>query len=526
MTDRKISAKKCISAIVIFLFFLPATSWSLPREVTFFPGSAQVLETAKVKLLPEGTEQVKTLIILPGQADPDSLVVRTADNAKIRIDDINWRQVSRQNDEKIANLMKQLEKLKEARKNLQATIRGLDTQIQFWQLQTKAKLKTMADVHNMSAAIGKSIQKTYQDKLSKESELEKIEKQIKEAQDDLDRAAGRKETAWEVTVIFSGSRGSEATLTYTYSLAGCGWHPLYRLEAKPKDKQIIFTWEAEIWQSSGQDWNNVSINLATLKPPSSIAPAELTPWIIKPRPQFRRDGAMQKALKSAAAAELMEAPAPAPAEEAGIGARQVKQTTYSLWQIGRKNVPAGAKQKVKIEEELWPSEFTYMARPSQSSQVFLRAKVNLPEAKDIPSGSSLYIVDGAILGKRYFSLAGQEATIFFGIDPLVTARTQLISKKSGEKTFLQDKQTYTWDWRTDIQNSRNSPVRVLVEEPNPQPRDERIAVTLKYDPDPVEKTPSSLTWDMDISAGQKKSLFMTVRIEAPKNMDLDLGWRQ
>jgi hypothetical protein len=216
----------------------------------------------------------------------------------------------------------------------------------------------------------------------------------------------------------------------------------------------------------------------------------------------------------------------APTEEAFAGVKQVKQTTFSIWQIGKKNVPAGAKQKVKIEEELWPAEFTYMARPSQGSQVFLRAKVNFSEAKDIPSGSSLYTVDGAILGKRLFALAGQEATIFFGIDPLVTARTQLISKKSGEKTFLQDKQTYTWDWRTDIQNSRNSPVKVVVEEPNPQPRDERIAVTLKCDPDPTEKTSSSLTWDIDILAGQKKSLFMTVRIEAPKNMDLDLGWRQ
>ena len=462
--------------------------------------------------------------MLPGQADPDSLVVRIANDSTAKIDDINWRQVSRQNDEKIAILMRQLEKLKETRKNLQATVRGLDTQIQFWQLQTKAKLKTMADVYNMSAAIGKNIQKAYQDKLSREAELEKLDKEIKKAQDELDRAAGTKETAWEVTVILSGSHGSEATLTYIYSLAGCGWHPLYRLEAKPRDRQITFTWEAEIWQSSGQDWKNVSINLATLRPPSSVSPAELTPWIIKPRPQYRREGTMQKASRSAVAADQMEAAAPT--AEATVGARQVRETTYSLWQVGKKTVPAGAKQKVKIAEEIWPAEFTYLARPSQSSQVFLRAKVNLPEPKDIPPGSSLYVLDGAILGKRLFALAGQEATIFFGIDPLVTARTQLISKKSGEKTFLQDKQTYTWDWRTDIQNSRNAAVRILVEEPNPQPRDERIAVTLKCDPDPAEKTQSSLTWDMDISAGQKKSLFMTVRIEAPKNMDLDLGWRQ
>ena len=521
MTERRISAKKCMAAMVISLFFLPANSWAVPREVTFFPGSAQVLEVAKVKLSPEGTGQTKTLIILPGQADPDSLVVRIANDQKMRIDDINWRQVSRQNDEKIANLMKQLEKLKESRKNLQAMIRGLDTQIQFWQLQTKAKLKTVADVYNMSAAIGKSIQKAYQDKLSKESELEKVDKQIKEAQNDLDRAAGTKETAWEMTVILSGSRAPEAALTYTYSLAGCGWHPLYRLEAKPKDKEVIFTWEAEIWQSSGQDWNNVNVNLATLKPSSSISPPELPPWIIKPRTPLRREGVVQK--KSAAAADQIESLAPSP-EAAGV--REVRETTYSLWQIGKKTVPAGAKQKVKITEELWPAEFTHMARPSQGTQVFVRAKVNLPEAKDIPSGSALYVVDGAILGKRSFALAGQEATIFFGIDPLVTARTQLISKKSGEKTFLQDKQTYTWDWRTDIQNSRNSPVKVIMEEPNPQPRDERIQVTLKFDPDPAETTPSTLTWNMDVSAGQKKSILMTVKIEAPKSMNLDLGWRQ
>ncbi|MGZ6291149.1 MAG: mucoidy inhibitor MuiA family protein [Syntrophales bacterium] len=524
MTDRKISAKKCMAAVVIFLLFYPASSWSTPREVTLFPGSAQVLEVAEVKLLPEGTEQAKTLIILPGQADPDSLVVRIANDPKTRIDDINWRQASRQNDEKIAILLKQLETLKDTRKNLQATIRGLDTQIQFWQLQTKAKLKTMTDVYNMSAAIGKNIQKAYQDKLSREAELEKLDKEIKKAHDDIDRAAGTKETAWEVTVILVGSRASEATLTYTYTLAGCGWHPLYRLEAKPKDRQITFTWEAEIWQSSGQDWKNVSINLATLRPSSSVSPAELTPWIIKPRPQYRREGAMQKSSKSAASADQMAAMAPA--AEAAVGAQQVRETTYSIWQVGKKNVPAGAKQKVKIAEEIWPADFTYLARPSQSSQVFLRAKVNLPEPKDIPPGSSLYVVDGAILGKRPFTLAGQEAVIFFGIDPLVTARTQLVSKKSGEKTFLQDKQTYTWDWRMDIQNSRNAAVRVFVEEPNPQSRDDRIAVTLKYDPDPAEKTPLSLTWDMDIPAGQKKSLFMTVRIEAPKNMDLDLGWRQ
>jgi hypothetical protein len=88
-----------------------------------------------------------------------------------------------------------LEQRKNERKKLRALIRSLDAQIQFWQLQTKAKVKTIADAHNMAAAIGKNIKKAYQDKLSQESELEMLDKQITNLQDDLDRAAGKKETA-------------------------------------------------------------------------------------------------------------------------------------------------------------------------------------------------------------------------------------------------------------------------------------------------------------------------------------------
>ncbi len=522
MPDMKIFTKKCISAIIIFIFLSPACLWSAPREVTFFPDSAQVGDVVKVKVQADSNDSRKAILVLPGQADPDSFVFRLSKDSKIKIDDIAWRQIVRQDDEKIAEIRKQLDKLKDERKRLQSTIRALDTQIQFWQLQTKAKVKTIADAHNMSAAIGKNIQKSYQEKLSKESELEKLDKQIKERQESLDYAAGKKETAWEVIILLSGPRNSEETIHYSYSLAGCGWQPLYRLEANSRDKQITFTWEAEIWQSSGQDWNNVSTNLATLKPPPSVAPTDLPPWIIKPR-QISRYKAQKKAMKADVDEEGVGAVAPA--EALSPAPRQLRQNTYSLWQVGKKNIPAGLKQRVKIQDEIWPSEFTYLARPSQSSQVFVRATVKFAEPKEIPSGNGLFVIDGAILGKRDFMLAVQESTIFFGIDPLVTAKTQLLSKKSGEKTLLQNKQTYTWNWRIDIDNSKTSPVKILIEEPNPQPRDERISLSLKNEPDPVEQTPSSRIWNLDVPAGQKKSIFTSVRIEAPKNMILDLGWR-
>jgi len=111
------------------------------------------------------------------------------------------------------------------------------------------------------------------------------------------------------------------------------------------------------------------------------------------------------------------------------------------------------------------------------------------------------------------------------VDPLVTAHLLLVSKKSGGKTFLENKQTYKWDWRIDVRNTRTSPVRVRIEDPCPQPRDERIKLFLQHEPPPSEQDPATLIWSFDLPAGQKKSILTAISLTAPGDMNLDLGWR-
>jgi hypothetical protein len=161
-----------------------------------------------------------------------------------------------------------------------------------------------------------------------------------------------------------------------------------------------------------------------------------------------------------------------------------------------------------------------------SPQAFVRASIRLPEAKEVPPGNATFMIDGAMIGKRQFSLVGKDTALFFGLDRLVTAKRTLLSKKSGEKGILTDRQTFAWDWRIDIMNSREESARVMIEEANPQPRDERIKLTLKHDPEPSEKTPSLLIWNIEVAAGQNKAILSSVRLEAPGDMNLDLGWQQ
>ena len=171
-----------------------------------------------------------------------------------------------------------------------------------------------------------------------------------------------------------------------------------------------------------------------------------------------------------------------------------------------------------------PMEFIHLARPAQSEQAFVRTRV-LCQDKKSPR-AQFFSVDGALVGKRPFSITGREAAVYFGADPLIKATSLLLAKSSGEKTLFADKQTYRWEWRLEITNGRNYPVGVRIEEPLPQSRDEKIQLSLKSDPEPQEKTESLMIWTLDVPAGGKKNIVSTVALDAPKNLPLDLGWRR
>jgi uncharacterized protein (TIGR02231 family) len=511
-----------IMGICLFVFLCAASVWAEPTEVVLYPNSAKITEVKKVRLIPEGI-QLKAVLYLHFQADPDFLSVSLPQDSPLKIMDQTWREISRQDEEKVKNLLKQIQTLKGERSALQAWVQSLDTQIEFWRSQSKGKTKTVTDAVNMASVIGKNIKRVYLDKTTQTSEIDKLSKRIAELEEQLNKIAGQKENMWEVTILLSGRQASETTLTYTYSMQGCGWQPLYRLEARPQEKTILFTWEAEIWQSSGQDWHNIRLSLATLRPPSSITPADLPPWVIKPRQLRNVTERQEKTLYKAKA--IPDIPAEGFGEYTEQAPMPVKQSAYVLWQLGRKTILAGLRQKVKVQEETWPSEFTYLARPSINTEVFVRAFVKFEDAKEIPRGNAIFMIDGAILEKRKFSLTGQDSALFFGIDPLVTTRTTALSKKSGEKTLFQDKQTYSWNWQIDVQNAKNFPIKVRLEEPQPQSQDERIKLNIKCAPEPVEQNPDTLIWNLDLQAGQKQTLLTTVTLEAPKDMDLDMGWR-
>ena len=510
-----------LPVIFIGLLILTSVSWATVKEVTLFPHSAKVEETIKIHPPSASVNKNQVMIVLPPQADPESLVVAPPSANRIRIDDIQIKPVTRLDENRIAQLRAQLKKSLNEKREMQARMKALDVQIQFWQAQTKAKTKTIAEADNLSSAIGRNSRKIYSEKNAIETELEKVDKEIKELQDNLNQAAGKSEKAWEATVTLSGLIQNDSILNYSYTVGGCGWQPLYRLEALPSSNSIIFSWDAEIWQSTGEDWKLALINLATLQPVKTVAPPELSQWIIKPKTAVIYKSS-RKTKSAIAALETAEA------DEAGVESTPVEttHTTYSVWSVGKKTLTAGSRQRLKIKEETWPAQFLFLARPSLSPQAFLQAQIKLIKPVEIPSGQATFVIDGAMIGKRQFALAGTEADIYFGNSPFITVSSLTVADKSGAARIFQNKQTRQWQWLIEAKNAGNTPVRLRIEEPVPEPRDERIKLTFKHNPEPSEKDTTKFVWLVDLPALQKKSIETSVELEAPKDMPIDFGWRR
>ena len=72
--------------IIVLILLLPICSMATVKEVTLFPNSAKISETAKIN--PQCAKgKCISVITLPPQADPESLVVSLPPQSRVKIED-------------------------------------------------------------------------------------------------------------------------------------------------------------------------------------------------------------------------------------------------------------------------------------------------------------------------------------------------------------------------------------------------------------------------------------------------------
>ena len=116
-------------------------------------------------------------------------------------------------------------------------------------------------------------------------ELDSKREQLKESESEIQfdqRDAGTSQQPREKQVFVALDVANEGNLNLevSYLVQNASWQPIYDLRAATDEKKIELTYNALVWQNTGEDWKDVTLTLSTAQPVMGGSQPTLSPWFI------------------------------------------------------------------------------------------------------------------------------------------------------------------------------------------------------------------------------------------------------
>ena len=331
-------------------------------------------------------------------------------------------------------------------------------------------------------------------------ELDATERELRRRLEDVELELGRANAGDGVWVYdlhvdaFGGAGG--ASLEVDYIVGGAGWSPRYDLRA-PKDLSgVELAYRAQVWQQSGEDWNDVALALSTAEPRRGTRgpdPMALTVGVFDPdaivadrrmaatAPMAEEDAAALGYLARAQPPTAAAEPLPfASVQDEGLSVRFRLAGNETVESRRQPSVVLVGRAPLVIHPE-------HYCVPALDPSVWLRAKAtNTSEYTLLPGRASVYF--GAdFLGHADLPAVqpDERFDVPLGLDPGLTVERVQLEDVNEEPGRFGSRRTQRDTWRVHLKNhggfsSRaDGSVSVVVHESLPKPTNERIEVSLE-----------------------------------------------
>ena len=115
--------------------------------------------------------------------------------------------------------------------------------------------------------------------LNLEVEKKQVEQQIQKVKQELrELSSTNQKVSGTVTIEISSEKIAVENLELSYFVRNAGWSPFYNLRTKGVGEAIEMEFNANVYQNTGVEWNNVSLTLATGNPQVSGNAPQLHNW--------------------------------------------------------------------------------------------------------------------------------------------------------------------------------------------------------------------------------------------------------
>ncbi|MFA5517938.1 MAG: DUF4139 domain-containing protein [Spirochaetota bacterium] len=288
--------------------------------------------------------------------------------------------------------------------------------------------------------------------------------------------------------IFS-SEDSTTDFSLTYIIPDTFWNMKYDFRANRNKNEIEVIVYSEIYQKTGEDWENVNLSLSTLTPVSNINIPQAPSWYIDVREEFPkvRSSASIKGLGAPASAKMDSAPVPArkpaPIPEAEITSKglsmeiafPVKQTIESSKSYQKKYLKS---YTVKTGKSL---DFFLQTVPQMSSNSYLIA--NIINSTELPwlAGEAQIFLENEFVGKLNLpdTPINMNNELVLGIDPSVKSKKELVNKYEDKTGIFGGNRKIIYTYKITVENSTKDNKKITVIDNIPVSRNSEIKVEIE-----------------------------------------------
>jgi uncharacterized protein (TIGR02231 family) len=320
------------------------------------------------------------------------------------------------------------------------------------------------------------------------------------------------------------------TFELSYMIMGAHWTPLYDVRAWSDTNEIELSYLANVNQQTGEDWNDVKIELSTARPSAGANPPELDTWFLQTQYVYP---VLEKSLRAGKmAVQAALPPAPFNIAEAGkdVTATQFEtaeildqsvSTAFSIRQ--KQTIPSNQEfKKVPIQTITFAATDEYITVPRKNEIVYrksaivnntniplLAGKVNVFFNSNFVSSGSI----GTILPKEPFNL-------YFGADEGIKVKRELVNKLRDDAGLTGDKQKYSYEFKITLQNFHKTACKVTVVDQIPLSQDKDIEIKKGDIVPPLtvkegDEQKGFLRWVLNLNPQEKTSITYKYQVKYP-----------
>jgi uncharacterized protein (TIGR02231 family) len=466
-------------------------------SVTIYQLGAKVTRTFEVNLKP-GENDVLRFAGLPSETDGALVQVGTTEGAKLDFGVASLTSVYEAKDHS------------QTLKDLEAKVRGIEARIAEIEADRKAADDFVLSRKSLVDSINDGLAKTgklelYELSKSAYSDEEQVTHEAVGKIAKLDealRVEGENLAAAKLAVEKQRQREASTAAKYSVAVVSSGgatkgqisyyvplafWSPAYVVKADTAAGNADISYLCAVTQSSGEDWNNVTLYLETSKPSAGAKPIDpnvIVLWKREPimalaagAPPPQKDVALEANTMRIEKSARMGKAVPAGA----MHAVTASLTGFRAAISGRVSVPSSGDTVIlPLVAKSMSCEFHTETVPATAETAFLVGK--LKNAFDLPllAGEMQVIVDGSTNGTGTVeeTLPGAEMTLGFGVNQNVVVERKKIADKGGQGGIFGGKRVETRSYVNKLTNHMKVPARVVVRETVPLSKDDKIVVEL------------------------------------------------